>query len=73
MRWLLTVPDSVDRDALARAMTVAGGSLDQDQPVPLDDDELVYFAEGPRDLPTRLGDQDAPVHKVSPQSEPQPY
>jgi hypothetical protein len=69
VRWLLTVPVGVDTDRLAAVVTSAGGSLRDDPPIPLDDDELVIFADGPRDLPSRLAEHDVPVHKVSPDSD----
>jgi hypothetical protein len=69
VRWLLTVPAGVDSDQLAAAVVSAGGHLRDDPPIPLGDDELVIFADGPRDLPSRLAEHDVPVHKVSPDSD----
>ena len=60
MRWLLTVPAGIDSDQLAAAVILAGGSLREDPPIPLDDDEWVIVADGPRDLPSRLAEHDVP-------------
>jgi hypothetical protein len=73
VRWLLTVPEGLDRQALAQAMTDVGGSLEDSPPIPLDEGEVVFFADGPPDLPTRLDEHTVTVHKVSPDSEPEPY
>lgn len=72
MRWLLTVPVTVDRQALAEEVTLAGGSLSDDCPIPLDEGDMVLFAEGPSDFPSRLGTAGL-VNRVSPESEQTPY
>jgi hypothetical protein len=69
VRWLLTVRANVEREQLATSVEAAGGSLRDDPPIPLDNNELVFFADGPRDLPRRLAEHDAPVAKVSPDSD----
>lgn len=72
MRWLLTVSVTVDRQTLAEEVTRAGGSLLNDAPVPLDEREIVFFAAGPYDFPTRLRTGGL-VNRVSPESEQTPY
>ncbi|MEV0803766.1 MULTISPECIES: hypothetical protein [unclassified Kribbella] len=73
MRWLITVPADFDLDALAAAVTAAAGSLGDEEPIPLGDDELAVYAEGPADLPRTLHESISEVLKVSPNSEPEPY
>ncbi|HEU0042243.1 MAG TPA: hypothetical protein VFQ15_07835 [Jiangellaceae bacterium] len=69
MKWLLTVSADIDRGGVAAMLADAGGSLREDPAIPMDDDEVVFFAEGPHDLPQQLAEQDAPVLKVSPDSD----
>jgi hypothetical protein len=73
VRWLITVPAEFDLDALAAAVSAADGALGDEEPIPLGDDELVVYAEGPEDLPRSLHDSTSEVLKVSPNSDPEPY
>ena len=73
MRWLITIPADFDLDALAEAVMAANGALGDEEPIPLGDDELAVYAEGPADLPRVLHNSTSEVVKVSPNSEPEPY
>jgi hypothetical protein len=73
MRWLITVRSGANLQSLGDAVAYAHGSLREIDPVPMGEDEVVVFAEGPSDLPQRLGDTGADVLQVSPDSEPEPY
>lgn len=55
--------------AMSNVEAARAATLRDDPPIPLDDDEWVFFAAGPRDLPSRLAEFDAPVRKVSPDSD----
>lgn len=69
MRWLITTPVDADLDDLRAELSALDGRLSDEPPIPLDDDEHVIGAEGPRDLPSKLASTDVPVTKVSPDSE----
>ncbi len=72
MRWLITVHVDYDAAALSDAVAAAEGMLREEDPIPLGDDELALFADGPVDLPVRL-QASSDVVKVSPDSEPTAY
>lgn len=68
MKWLLTTPDDLDVDLVRREVEAVGGRLEPRKPVPLSGGERVLYAEGPEDLPARLGAAGLPI-EVSPNSE----
>jgi hypothetical protein len=68
MKWLLTIPADADLDALQHELEAAGATLESEEPVPLDDQDQVLYAEGPEDLSERLSEADMPLH-VYPNSE----
>ena len=71
-RWLITTSDNSDLAVLRRAIERHGGTVGEEAPIPLDPGERVVEAEGPDDLPERLGDHPA-VRKISPDSPKYPY
>ena len=71
-RWLITTSSKGDLAELRRAIAAQGGTADSGPPTPLGDDEQVIEADGPDDLPARLGDHPA-VRKVSPDTPKHPY
>ena len=73
MRWLITVPAGTDLRVLGDAVRSAAGSLRELDPISMGEDEVVVFAEGPFDLPARLGATDVEVRQVNPDSEPEAY
>jgi hypothetical protein len=54
MRWLVTTPRSVDLAELREQIAAAGGALEDEEPTPLEEDEQVVTAEGPRDFAERI-------------------
>lgn len=54
MKWLLTTPVDIDLESLRREVEAAGATLESREPVPLDQQEQVIYAEGPDDLRQRL-------------------
>lgn len=72
MRWLLTVAADTDHDMLRKVVATAAGSLRDVDPVPMSDDEVVVFAEGPWDFPQRVDRQRLSLLRISPDSEPEP-
>lgn len=68
MKWLLTTPADVDLDSLRQEVEAAGAKLEDRDPVPLDQEEQVLYAEGPDDLHERLAKTSVPVrvHRSSP-------
>lgn len=68
MKWLLTTPVDVDLESLRREVEAAGATLESRDPVPLDQQEQVLYAEGPDDLHERLSKTRLPVrvHRSSP-------
>jgi hypothetical protein len=54
MKWLLTTPTGVDLERLREDLAAAGGTLEDQDPVPLEPGEQVVHADGPDDLPERL-------------------
>ena len=68
MKWLLTTPVDIDLESLRRAVEAAGATLESRDPVPLDGDEQVLYADGPDDLGERLSTARLPVrvHRSSP-------
>lgn len=73
MRWLVTVSTDVDRGALDAAVSAAKGRLQNLDPVPLGEDEMAVFVDGPEDLPDQLRATSTDVIRVNPDSDPQPY
>jgi hypothetical protein len=73
VRWLITVPTGTDLSALSARLGSARASLRDVDPVPMGTDELVVFAEGPRDLPALLRSTGGETLTVYPDSEPEPY
>lgn len=72
MRWLLTTRTDVDSVDLERELAPIGVSVIDVPPTPLGD-ELVFQAEGPRDLPARLEGKTTRVLGAYPDSEAEPY
>jgi hypothetical protein len=68
MKWLLTTATDVSLEALRHEVEAAGGRLESEEPVPLDGNEQVIYADGPEDLHKRLAATPLPV-KASPSSE----
>jgi len=68
VKWLLTTPADVDRESLRPEVEAAGATLESRDPVPLDQEEQVFYADGPDDLRDRLSDTGVPVrvHRSSP-------
>jgi hypothetical protein len=68
VKWLLTTPADVDFESLRQEVEAAGATLERRDPVPLDDQEQVFYAEGPDDLRERLSKTHTPVrvHRSSP-------
>jgi hypothetical protein len=69
VKWLLTTPADVDVESLRREVEAAGARLETDRdPVPLDHEEKVFYADGPDDLRDRLSKSEMPVrvHRSSP-------
>jgi len=73
LRWLITVHADFDRDTLVEALAAADASLRSEDPVPLGEDELALFAEGPVNLSARLSQTTSDVIRINPDSEPEPY
>jgi hypothetical protein len=71
-RWLITISRRADLAELRREIAASGGVADSAPPTPLGDDEQVLEADGPDDLPARLGEHPA-VMKVSPDTPKHPY
>jgi hypothetical protein len=71
-RWLITTSRAGDLEELRRAIAAHGGTVGDEPTVPLGTDEQVVEAEGPDDLPDRLGEHPA-VLKISPDSPKHPY
>jgi hypothetical protein len=69
MKWLVTVPAGINIKRVRAKLLALGCSADEYQePIPLDNSELVIEVEGPRDLPKRTaGEHD--IVKVSPSSD----
>ena len=67
MKWLLTTAADVDLDALREEVEAAGAKLEERDPVPLDEQEQVVYAEGPDDLHERLSKASLPL-RVNPSS-----
>ena len=72
MTWLLTMPADADVDALQQGLEEVGATLESDEPVSLDGQERVLYADGPEDLSERLSATDMPVD-VYPNSDLQLY
>lgn len=68
MKWLLTTPADVDLQSLRQEVEAAGATLENRDPVPLDQEEQVVYAEGPDDLRERLSksSMSVRVHRSSP-------
>jgi hypothetical protein len=68
VKWLLTTPVDVDLESLRQEVEAAGATLESRDPVPLDHQEQVLYAEGPDDLRERLSKTRVPVrvHRSSP-------
>jgi hypothetical protein len=71
-RWLITTAKGADLQELGAAIAAQGGSVGDDPPIPLDGGEQVIEAEGPDDLPARVGEHPAVV-RVHPDSPKHPY
>jgi hypothetical protein len=61
MKWLLTTPADVDLESLRQEVEAVGAKLESDEPVPLDGQEQVLYADGPDDLRERLSEASVPV------------
>jgi hypothetical protein len=62
VKWLLTTPADVDLESLRRELEAAGATLESERdPVALDHDEQVFYADGPDDLRERLSNSGLPV------------
>ena len=61
MKWLLTTPADVDMESLRQEVEAAGAKLEARDPVPLDQQEQVVYAEGPEDLREKLEKSSVPV------------
>lgn len=61
MKWLLTTPADIDLESLRREIEAAGATLESRDPVPLDGQERVFYADGPDDLRERLSKTSMPV------------
>ena len=70
--WLITTSKEIDLAELRQAITAQGGTVGDDLPMSLGDEEQVVEADGPDDLPARLQEHPA-VLKVSPDSPKHPY
>jgi hypothetical protein len=68
MKWLLTTPANADLDSLQQELEAVGATLESQEPVPLDDDQQVLYADGPDDLSDRLSETNRSIH-VHPSSE----
>jgi hypothetical protein len=68
VKWLLTTRADADLDSLRQEVEAAGAKLEDRDPVPLDEEEQVLYAEGPDDLHDRLAKTSVPVrvHRSSP-------
>jgi hypothetical protein len=68
VKWLLTTPADVDLQSLRQEVEAAGATLEDRDPVPLDQEEQVLYAEGPDDLRERLSKTNVSVrvHRSSP-------
>jgi len=73
LRWLITVHADFDLDALVEALAAADAALGSEDPVPLGEDELALFAEGPANLSARLAETTRDVIRINPDSKPEPY
>jgi hypothetical protein len=72
MRWLLTTRLGVERADIQRELAPLEVSVNEEAATPIGD-EQVFEAEGPRDLPARLGDRRTSVLAVHPDSQVEPY
>jgi hypothetical protein len=61
VKWLLTTPVDIDLESLRQEVEAAGATLESREPVPLDQQEQVLYAEGPEDLGERLSNARVPV------------
>ena len=69
MKWLVTIPAGLDIKRVRAKLSALGCSADDDQePIPLDNNEQVIEVEGPRDLPKRAA-REHEILKVSPSSD----
>jgi hypothetical protein len=69
MKWLITVSGSVDAASLDAALSRHGArQIAATPPVPMGAGEYVIEADGPPDLPVRMG-QEPGIHGVYPSSE----
>lgn len=71
-RWLITTSTDSDLGALLHAIEEHGGTVSDDEPIPLEPGEQVVEADGPDDLAEHLREHPA-VLKVSPDSPKEPY
>ncbi|MFC8914404.1 hypothetical protein ACFT5C_01410 [Streptomyces sp. NPDC057116] len=69
MKWLLTVLADTDIGVLARDLLAIGAIVEDEEPVPIGDHEMVVYVEGPQDLPSRLTETNVEVRGVDPNSE----
>lgn len=72
MRWLLTTKLGIERADIQRELEPLEVLVDDAAPIPMDD-EQVFEADGPQDLPSRLEDRRTSVLKVHPDSPVEPY
>lgn len=72
MRWLLTTKRGIERADIQRELAPLEVLVNDAAPTPIDD-EQVFEAEGPRDLPSRLEGRPTSVLKVYPDSPVEPY
>ena len=61
MKWLLTIPADSDLHELRQEVEAAGATIEDRDPVPLEGDERVVYADGPDDLNERLSKTKVPV------------
>ncbi|MGH3366534.1 MAG: hypothetical protein ACRDOY_04970 [Nocardioidaceae bacterium] len=70
--WLIRTSKQADLGALRAEIAAHGGTVYEESPIPLGDAEQVVEAEGPDDLPERLGPNPS-VLDVSPDTPKHPY
>lgn len=61
MKWLLTIPADSDLHELRQEVEAAGATIENRDPVPLEGNERVVYADGPDDLHVRLSNTKVPV------------
>lgn len=72
MRWLLTTKPGIERADLQRELAPLQVQIDDAAPTPVED-EQVFEAQGPPDLPARLSSHSTSVLRIHPDSQVEPY